>query len=74
MITTNNRDYYKKLLMLRTNGITKDFKYKNKPWYYEQRMLGYNFRMNEIQSCLGISQLKNLNKWVNRRNKNFKII
>ena len=68
MITTNNRDYYKKLLMLRTNGISRDFKFKDKPWYYEQKMIGYNFRMNEIQSCLGISQLRNLKKWVIKRN------
>ena len=63
--TTNKKKYYDKLKALRNNGITKErrnFKFKNLgPWYYEQQSIGYNFRMNDIQSALGISQLKNLN-------------
>ena len=31
-------------------------------------MLGYNYRLNDIQSALGTSQLKNLNKWIKIRN------
>ena len=30
------------------------------PWYYEQRLLGFNYRITEIQAALGISQLKKL--------------
>ena len=71
--TTNKKKYYEKLKALRNNGITKErknFKFKNLgPWYYEQHSLGYNFRMNDIQSALGISQLKNLNIFVKKRNK-----
>ena len=71
--TTNKKKYYEKLLTLRNNGITKEknkFKYKNLgPWYYEQHSIGYNFRMNDIQSALGISQLKNLNFFLRKRNK-----
>ena len=71
--TTNNKKYYEKLKALRNNGIIKErknFKFKNLgPWYYEQHSLGYNFRMNDIQSALGISQLKNLNIFVKKRNK-----
>ena len=71
--TTNQKKYYEKLLTLRNNGITKEknkFKYKNLgPWYYEQHSIGYNFRMNDIQSALGISQLKNLNFFLRKRNK-----
>ena len=71
--TTNQKKYYEKLLALRNNGIIKErknFKFKNLgPWYYEQHSLGYNFRMNDIQSALGISQLKNLNIFVKKRNK-----
>jgi len=70
MITTNNKQYYKKLKMLRTNGINRDIpKQLNKPsWYYEQKTIGYNYRMNEIQSALGISQLRNLTNWIKIRN------
>ena len=71
--TTNQKKYYEKLLTLRNNGITKEknkFKYKNLgPWYYEQHSIGYNFRMNDIQSALGISQLKNLSFFLRKRNK-----
>ncbi len=71
--TTNQKKYYEKLKALRNNGIIKDkkkFKFKNLgPWYYEQHSIGYNFRMNELQSSLGISQLKNLNVFLQKRNK-----
>ena len=71
--TTNKKKYYEKLVFLRNNGITKDkkkFKYKNQgPWYYEQHSIGYNFRMSDIQSGLGISQLKNLKAFLSKRNR-----
>ena len=71
--TTNQKKYYETLKALRNNGIVKEkqkFKYKNLgPWYYEQQSIGYNFRMNDIQSALGISQLKSLNIFLKKRNK-----
>ncbi|MCE3278357.1 MAG: pseC [Bacteroidetes bacterium] len=65
MITTNNKELYEKLLLLRTHGITKDLtKFKNSaeevpqgPWYYEMQELGYNYRLTDFQASLGISQL-----------------
>ena len=75
--TTNQKKYYEKLIALGNNGIIKkikNFKFKNLgPWYYEQHSIGYNFRMNDIQSALGISQLKNLNIFLKKRNKIAKI-
>tara|TARA_B100001123_G_C15344050_1_gene1036198 strand:- start:7618 stop:8787 length:1170 start_codon:yes stop_codon:yes gene_type:complete len=69
---TNNKQYYERLTALRNNGIVRDkknFKFKNLgPWYYEQHSIGYNFRMSDIQSALGISQLKNLNSFLKKRN------
>ena len=71
--TTNNKKYYSAIKALRNNGIVnekKNFKFKNLgPWYYEQQLLGYNFRMNDIQSALGISQLSKLNSFLKKRNK-----
>ncbi len=71
--TTNKKKYYEKLKALRNNGIVKDkkkFKFKNLgPWYYEQHSIGYNFRMNDIQSSLGISQLKKIDIFLRKRNK-----
>lgn len=60
MITTNRKDVYEKLLLLRTHGITKntDLLHENHGgWYYEMQTLGYNYRLTDIQAALGISQL-----------------
>ena len=60
------------LNIFRNHGITKnlkEFKKKiNQKWYYEQVSLGYNYRMNEIQAALGISQLKKLSLFNKKRN------
>ncbi|MBT5307142.1 MAG: UDP-4-amino-4,6-dideoxy-N-acetyl-beta-L-altrosamine transaminase [Candidatus Scalindua sp.] len=37
------------------------------PWYYEQVDLGYNYRITDIQCALGISQLRKLHDFCNRR-------
>ena len=63
-ITTNRKDLYQKMLSLRSHGITKqahEFAYQ-KPgnWYYEQQMLGFNYRLTDIQAALGLSQLRRL--------------
>lgn len=71
-VTTNNTIYYKKMMLIRNNGITNKAKeFKNKkpgPWYYEQQSLGFNFRMTDIQASLGLSQLRRINYFVKRRN------
>lgn len=69
-ITTNNEDLYKKLLMLRTIGITKDEQELSKnpgPWYYEMVHLSGNNRMTDIQAALGTSQLAKLDFFKQRR-------
>ncbi len=68
-VLTNSKSIFKKIQNLRSHGIRKDLKLKINPWYYDQQDLGYNYRMNEIQASLGITQLERLEKIVNRRNK-----
>ncbi len=81
MITTNSETHYKKLLELRTHGITRDTeKYSNSPqfasgadsddfpgWYMEMQNLGYNYRLTDIQAALGNSQLKRADAGVEKR-------
>jgi len=70
MIITNNKEYYERLKLFRTHGITKDkdklLNY-NGPWYYEMQELGYNYRLTDFQCALGLSQLKKIDRIIQRR-------
>jgi len=61
-----------RMALLRTHGITRDaaqFRHEAPGnWYYEQQMLGFNYRMTDIQAALGASQLAQLEKTTERRN------
>lgn len=74
MITTNDEELYKKMMVLRTHGITKenmiyDFPEADKQgaWYYEMQYLGYNYRITDIQAALANSQLKRADEGIKRR-------
>ena len=75
MITTNSKELYDKLNLLRTHGITKDAnKFINNPdeiaqggWYYEMQQLGYNYRLTDFQAALGVSQLTRADENLSRR-------
>tara|TARA_B100000886_G_scaffold340271_1_gene308844 strand:+ start:1700 stop:2845 length:1146 start_codon:yes stop_codon:yes gene_type:complete len=69
MLTTNSKELYKKLMLLRTHGISKENMDENHGnWYYEMKELGFNYRLTDIQSALGITQLEKNSKGVKRRN------
>lgn len=70
--TTNNLEYYQKMLALRQHGIIKasaneEIRLRSGEWDYEQRSLGFNYRMTDIQAALGISQLIRLNLFISER-------
>lgn len=71
IITTNNEEYYKKLINFRSHCITRDTdQHINKNcggWYYEQLDLGFNYRMTDFQAALGISQMKKIDWFIKRR-------
>ena len=73
MITTNDSELAERLRELRTIGITRNparmSKKSEGPWYYEQREISSNFRLTDIGAALGISQLKRLESFIERRNK-----
>ena len=71
-ITTNNDEFYQKLVLAHAHGIVRDEALmEGAPhegiWYYEQVSLGYNYRMTDFQAALIISQMKKLDKFAARR-------
>lgn len=70
-VLTNNEEYYRKLLLYRAHGITRDIsQMEHEPegaWYYEQIALGMNYRMTDMQAALIISQLDKLPLFSARR-------
>lgn len=80
MALTNDGELAERMTMLRSHGITRsparfsseawsdDATTNPASWYYEQQLLGYNFRMTDIQAALGLSQLGRLHTYVERRN------
>jgi len=72
-VLTNRQDFREKLLMFRQHGVTKDkktFRGENHAageWYYEMQHLGFNYRLTDIHCALGISQLKKLDGFIEKR-------
>jgi len=66
MVLTNDRASAERLRRLRHHGIN-NFE-SEKPWRYNIAELGYNYRLSDIHSALGISQLRRLDAQLARRN------
>ncbi|MFD1468564.1 UDP-4-amino-4,6-dideoxy-N-acetyl-beta-L-altrosamine transaminase [Hymenobacter caeli] len=71
MVTTNDEALYRRLLRLRTHGITRDEASFVNPgeggWYMEMQELGYNYRISDINCALGLSQLARAEAGLARR-------
>lgn len=72
MVVTNDDETAERARLFRTHGITRDPALmagpSEGPWYYQQIELGYNYRITDIQSALGVSQLRRMDEFVARRN------
>jgi perosamine synthetase len=77
-ICTNDPEFYQELCRIRSHGITKGndpftnmelafTDEKQNPWYYEMQMLGYNYRLTDIQCALGISQMDKLDAYTSKK-------
>ncbi len=64
-ITTNCKEIYEKLLLLRNHGMQANSDIS--PWHYDMNELGFNYRITDIQCALGISQLRKLDTFIKRR-------
>jgi perosamine synthetase len=76
-VVTNDGELARRLRALRSHGIEREAPRfvgnetrengRVKPWLYEQQMLGFNYRMTDIQAALGLSQLGKLDRFLERR-------
>jgi UDP-4-amino-4,6-dideoxy-N-acetyl-beta-L-altrosamine transaminase len=77
-VTTNDPELARRLRMLRNHGIEREaaqlsardqgFDHgKLNPWYYEQQVLGFNYRITDLQAALGLSQLRRIEQFIERR-------
>ena len=78
MVTLNDGEMAERLRRLRNHGVTREAARMGEagsfaengapnPWSYEQLELGFNYRMNEMEAALGLSQLGKLERFVARR-------
>lgn len=71
MVLTNRPELADRLRRLRSHGMTRDPQQMSEashgPWYYQQVELGFNYRMTDLQAALGLSQLKKLDGFLQRR-------
>ena len=70
MIVTDNEEFYRKMMLFRSHGITREENLMTRndgPWFYQQLDLGYNYRITDIQCALGCSQMKKLDRFLARR-------
>ena len=70
VVVTNSKELYEKMILFRSHGITRNIELMTEnqgPWYYEQIDLGYNYRLTDIQSALGLSQIKKLDDFILKR-------
>ena len=71
MAVTNQPTLFEKMKLLRCHGMTRNASDMTKasagPWYYEQIGLGFNYRFTDIQAALGLTQLKKIDQFIDRR-------
>lgn len=71
IIVTDDEDIAEELRILRDHGASKnDYLRHNSRYSFllpEYNVLGYNYRMTDIQGALGVSQLSKANKILNKR-------
>lgn len=70
-VVTNDRELYQRLRLFRNHGMVSDTARLEQasagPWYYEQQVLGYNYRISDLQCALGSSQLNKLDRFLSKR-------
>lgn len=69
VITTDDGELARRMRVFRNHGIASDHRSREREgsWFYEMVELGFNYRLTDFQCALGLSQLRKLAAWVERR-------
>jgi len=69
MITTNDDEITRRARLFREHGMTRTAveRQRASTWFYDVVELGYNYRLNEVQAALGMSQMKRVQEAEKRR-------
>jgi len=71
LATTRSRELARRMQLYRSHGVTREptelERQDQGSWYYEQTCLGFNYRLTDLQSVLGMSQLQRVEQWIKRR-------
>jgi len=69
MVVTDSPEMADRMRRFRNHGLSADLQQRAKEgtWYYEMVELGFNYRLTDFQCALGISQLRKLPAWLERR-------
>ena len=73
-ITTNSKEIYEKIKLIRSHGRLDSMNYFNNPEESQYFGIGYNWRMSTMTAVLGLSQLSKLDKIIKMRQDNAKFI
>jgi perosamine synthetase len=71
---TDSADIYEKLKLIRSHGRADTANYFSSTEYMDYVELGYNFRMSDITAALGIAQLKKVEKIIEMRRRNARLL
>jgi dTDP-4-amino-4,6-dideoxygalactose transaminase len=74
MLITNSEDIAKKITRQKAFGVDRHMGERSIPGVYDVTMLGFNYRLNEIQAAIGIEQMKRLDGFIKKRKENYELL
>jgi len=74
MIICRNKNLVKQLTLKKAFGVDRNFNERKIPGSYDCVTLGFNYRMSELNSAIGIEQLKKIPFFLKKRQKNFQLL
>ncbi|UCH12241.1 MAG: DegT/DnrJ/EryC1/StrS family aminotransferase [Candidatus Omnitrophota bacterium] len=74
MLITRHKEVAEKICRQKAFGVDRHVGERKIPGVYDVNMLGFNYRLNEIQAALGIEQVKRMNGFLKKRKENYEIL